>query len=105
MAGASFSDSTGDGNEAPDITSVQVSDAADGTVTVRVAVGNLQTLPPDTRFLLRFDLDNDAATGAGGDEAAARYSNTGRSSSFAGTGSSSRLSLRPAWRRASQAAS
>jgi hypothetical protein len=84
--GASFSDATGDANEAPDITSVSVSDAAEGTVTVHVAVGNLQTLPPDASFLLEFDLDNDVSTGAGGDEAVARYSADGTFDLFRWTG-------------------
>ena len=84
---ASFTDAAGDANEAPDITSVTVSDAVAGQVTVRVAVRNLPVLPSGARVLLRFDLDNDPATGAAGDEAAAGYSSDGTLAFFRWNGS------------------
>jgi len=70
---ASFSDAAGDDNAAPDITSVQVSEAADGLITVVVGVRNYQTLPEGSWFNLWFDLDSNQGTGDAGDEALVRY--------------------------------
>jgi len=76
-AQSSFSDPEGDANEAPDIASVTVRDSGSGAVTVRVTFANFHTLPPSSRILLRFDLDEDEDTGSQGDEVVVRYSNDG----------------------------
>jgi hypothetical protein len=73
LAAASFSDPAGDNNEAPDVTSVAVSESAAGRLTVTVTVRNYATLPPDSWINLWFDVDSDANTGEGGDETLARY--------------------------------
>jgi len=72
-ASASYSDPSGDANEAPDITSVTVDDSTPGAVSVRVTVGNFEELPSESRIILQFDLDRDANTGAAGDELVIRY--------------------------------
>jgi hypothetical protein len=77
VGAASFSDATGDHNAAPDITSVQVSEAADGLVTIVVGVRNYQTLPADSWFNLWFDLDSNPNTGDLGDETLVRYVSSG----------------------------
>jgi hypothetical protein len=77
LASASFTDAAGDNNEAPDVTSVTVSEPAAGMVTVSVAVRNYQSLPDSTWFNLWFDLDLDPETGDAGDEALARYLSNG----------------------------
>jgi hypothetical protein len=84
---ASFSDAAGDDNAAPDITSVQVSEAANGLVTLVVGVRNFQTLPEESWFNLWFDLDSNQSTGDAGDETLVRYVAGGRSSSTSGTAS------------------
>jgi hypothetical protein len=76
-ASASYQDSQGDTNEAPDIASVTVDDAAQETVTVRVRFANFQELPPNSRVILRLDLDRNETTGAQGDEITIRYSSDG----------------------------
>ena len=73
LADAAFSDAVGDNNEAPDITSVEVSETADGMLTVRTTVANYQTLPNDSFIHLWFDLDNNTRTGSDGDEANVLY--------------------------------
>ncbi len=77
VGAASFSDAVGDHNEAPDITSVQVSEAADGLVTIVVGVRNYQSLPADSWFNLWFDLDSNPNTGDAGDETLVRYVSSG----------------------------
>jgi len=75
---ASFSDSTGDDNASPDITSVAVSEPVAGAVSVAVAVGNYQTLPTGSWFNLWFDLDRNPDTGdPSGDEALIRFLSEG----------------------------
>ena len=73
LADAAFSDAVGDNNEAPDITSVEVSETPDGMFTVRATVANYQALPQDSFIHLWFDLDNNTCTGADGDEANVLY--------------------------------
>lgn len=78
LASASFSDAAGDANEAPDITSVTVSESSGGgTVTVRVKVGNFDILPVNSGIFILFDLDLSASTGADGDEAVVRFTSAG----------------------------
>ena len=77
LGAASFTDGAGDANAAPDITSVQVSEAADGLVSVVVGVGNYETLPVDSWFNLWFDEDSNEGTGYDGDETLVRYVSTG----------------------------
>lgn len=86
-ASASYADPEGDTNEAPDIASVTVDDAAQETVTVRVRFGNFQELPPNSRIILRLDLDRDESTGAQGDEITIRYSSDGTLDFFRWDGS------------------
>ncbi len=75
---ASFSDSTGDDNASPDITSVVVSEPVAGTLSVAVTVGNYQTLPRESWFNLWFDLDRNSNTGdPSGDEALVRFLSEG----------------------------
>jgi hypothetical protein len=74
---ASFSDSAGDQNAAPDITNVQVSEAPEGVVTIVVGIRNYQALPGDSWFNLWFDLDSNQSTGETGDEVLVRYVSTG----------------------------
>jgi hypothetical protein len=77
LGAASYSDSAGDDNAAPDLTSVVVSEAPDGTLTLTLAVANYQTLPADSWFNLWFDLDSNQETGDAGDEALVRYNSDG----------------------------
>ncbi len=75
---ATFADDPGDDNAAPDVTSVSVSEAPDGMLTLVVRVGNYQSLPADSWFNFWFDLDSNPLTGDEGDEALVRYQNRGR---------------------------
>jgi hypothetical protein len=77
FAAASFSDAPDDANAAPDITSVQVVESAEGVITLTVAVANFQQLPADSWFNLWFDLDSNPNTGDAGDETLVRYVSTG----------------------------
>jgi len=70
---AEYADLTGDANETPDITSVVVDNSTSGVVNVRVAVGNFQELPSESRIILQFDLDRNATTGLAGDELVVRF--------------------------------
>src|SRR6266581_4934290 len=76
-AGASFGDTAGDANDAPDVASVSVSDASGTGVTIRVALRNFQALPTDARIDVRLDLDRDAGTGASGAELVVEYAGDG----------------------------
>jgi hypothetical protein len=78
LAASSYSDPPGDANEAPDIVDVKVSQSTDGNVNVAVAVDNFAVLPVNSWINLWFDLDSNASTGDGGDEALVRYSSDGR---------------------------
>jgi hypothetical protein len=73
LGAASFADASGDDNAAPDITSVQLSESADGVVTLTVAVANYSQLPTESWFNLWFDLDSNPNTGDAGDEVLVRY--------------------------------
>ena len=77
LGAASFSDAAGDDNAAPDITSVQLSESADGVVTVTIGVANYPRLPEESWFNLWFDLDSNAGTGDAGDETLVRFVSTG----------------------------
>jgi hypothetical protein len=78
LASASFSDASGDTNDAPDITSVTVSESPGGTgFLIGVALGNAATMPAESGVVLLFDLDQNARTGANGTEAALRYASDG----------------------------
>lgn len=77
LGASSYSDPAGDDNAAPDVTSVAVAKAADGTVTITIGVANFQTLPLDTWFNLWFDLDAKQSTGSDGDEALVRFNANG----------------------------
>jgi hypothetical protein len=77
LGAASYSDAAGDDNAAPDITSVQLSESADGVVTLTVAVANYPQLPAESWFNLWFDLDSNPNTGDAGDEVLVRYVSDG----------------------------
>ena len=94
-ASASYQDPQGDTNEAPDIASVTVDDAAADTVTVRRQVRQLPELPANSRVILRLDLDRNETTGAQGDEITLRYSSDGTLDFFRWDGSSSCRAPRP----------
>jgi len=77
LAATSYSDPAGDHNDAPDITSVQVSEAPDGLVTITIDMRNYQALPSDSWINVWFDLDSNPNTGDFGDETLVRYVSTG----------------------------
>lgn len=93
LASSSFSDESGDNNEAPDLTSVTVSEPATGMLSVSVAVDNFETLPTSSWINLWFDLDSNVTTGDAGDEALVRYSAEGKLEFFRWNGTE--LALRP----------
>jgi hypothetical protein len=68
-----FTDGAGDDNAAPDVTTVSVSEAPDGMLTVALTAANYQALPANSWFNLWFDLDSNQQTGDVGDEALVRY--------------------------------
>jgi hypothetical protein len=67
-----FSDPAGDQKGTPgaglDITTVEVTHAADGLITFHVRIANYQVLPPTSFIAVFFDLDRDFNTGDLGDE-------------------------------------
>jgi len=77
VAASSYSDAQGDNNEAPDLRTVTLAEAPDGTVSIAVAVGNFQTLPENSWINLWFDLDSNASTGDEGDETLIRFLSDG----------------------------
>jgi hypothetical protein len=79
-ADQSFEDPSGDTlGTAPDLTTLAVSNTADGNVTFRITIANYQVLPPApgarSHLSLFFDLDRNEATGELGDEAQAHFVN------------------------------
>jgi hypothetical protein len=82
-----FSDVAGDVNTAPDVTGVEVSEAVAGTLTVRLTVGNFQTLPAESWVNVWFDTDSNLNTGAEGDEALVRHVAAGSVEVYRWTGS------------------
>jgi len=73
-----FSDPVGDTNEAPDITSVEISEPTAGTLTLKLTVANHTSLPPNSWVNLWFDIDSSSDTGDdAGDEALVRYVSDG----------------------------
>lgn len=58
---------------APDITNVQVSNARNGLITIRVTIGNFEALPPHSAIVLLIDLDRNMATGDLGFENAVSF--------------------------------
>ncbi len=77
FASSSYPDAAGDNNEAPDLRTVTLAEAPDGTVSVAVGVGNYESLPADSWINVWFDLDSDQSTGYDGDEALVQYLSTG----------------------------
>lgn len=82
-----FADAAGDANTAPDVTGVEVSETTPGTITIRLTVGNFQTLPAESWVNLWFDTDSDQNTGAAGDEALVRHVASGAPEVFLWNGS------------------
>jgi hypothetical protein len=73
-----FSDRGGDENSAPDITSVEISESAPGTMSVKLAVANYTALPEESWVNLWFDIDSSSSTGDdAGDEQLVRYLSSG----------------------------
>jgi hypothetical protein len=70
QAAGGFSDPAGDSGDAPDITTVAVSDDASGNITFRVTVANQPDLAADAELVLVLDSDRNEATG---DEAGFDY--------------------------------
>ena len=75
-----FEDPAGDNQgPAPDVTTVEVSNTPDGTITFRITIANFQTLPPPpsarAHLSLFLDLDKDESTGESGREAEAIFVN------------------------------
>jgi hypothetical protein len=63
-AGATtFTDTTGDGNGAPDVTGVTVSNDANGQITMQINVPGLASIAADEVVLVRLDTDQNPATG------------------------------------------
>lgn len=77
LSAASYSDTVGDANAAPDLTSVTVSEPVVGSLQITIVVGNFQSLPTNSWINVWFDLDSDPRTGDGGDEALVRYLSDG----------------------------
>jgi hypothetical protein len=61
---ATFADSIGEDPNAPDITSVVVSNDDAGLITIQINIGNRPTLTPDMFVLVFLDTDQNASTGA-----------------------------------------
>lgn len=87
LAARGFSDPADDVNTAPDITSVEVSEATAGVLTITLTVGNFQSLPANSWINLWFDTDSNQDTGAEGDEALVRYLESGDTDIYTWNGS------------------
>jgi len=61
-----FRDAAGEDPEAPDITTVRVSNDDEGRIAFRIALSNRPTLRDDMRFSLSIDADHNAHTGLEG---------------------------------------
>ena len=93
-AASSFSDASGDNNEAPDLRSVTLAEAASGTISITIAVGNFERLPAESWINLWLDLDSNPETGYQGDEALLLYSASSGLAFYRWTGDA--LAARPA---------
>src|SRR5258708_34098814 len=58
-----FADSIGEDANAPDITSIDVSNDDAGNITFKINISNLPALTPDMTILTFLDTDQNAATG------------------------------------------
>ena len=87
LAAASFSDTAGDNNAAPDVTTVAVSETPDGNLTIAATIANYQALPANSWVNLWFDLDSNPRTGDDGDEALVQYFDDGGLQFFRWNGS------------------
>jgi hypothetical protein len=58
-----FPDSTGEDPNAPDITSIDVSNDDSGNITIKINISNRPALTPDMIILVWFDTDSNPATG------------------------------------------
>ncbi|HUG65774.1 MAG TPA: hypothetical protein VMK83_11195 [Gaiellaceae bacterium] len=87
VAARAYSDPAGDVNTAPDITAVEVSEAAAGVLRITVAIANFQSLPENSWVNLWFDTDSNQDTGAEGDEALVRYLASGGTEVYTWNGS------------------
>jgi hypothetical protein len=68
-----FPDPSGDQPAAPDVTSLRISDAKDGTVTFAITTANYETLPPSALIVLLIDQDGLRSKTAGGTDVAVAY--------------------------------
>jgi hypothetical protein len=83
-----FSDPAGDTNTAPDMRSLEISESTAGVLTIALAVGNYQSLPPNSWVNLWFDVDSNSSTGDdAGDEALVRYLSSGSTELYTWNGS------------------
>ena len=60
---ATFADSSGEDANAPDITSIAVSNDDAGMITFKINISNRPALTPDMTVLLFLDTDQNATTG------------------------------------------
>lgn len=67
-AQVAFADPAGDQDGAPDITSVKVTDAKNGWISIAISTPNYVQLPAEALLLVSIDRDNRARTGDGGAE-------------------------------------
>ena len=77
-----YADPAGDANGAPDITALEMSETAAGSLSIRVGIGNFATLPTDSWVNVWFDTDSNQQTGDAGDEALIRHSADGSNELF-----------------------
>jgi len=92
-AASSFSDATGDNNEAPDLRSVTLAEAPSGRISIAVSVGNFERLPAESWINVWLDLDSNPETGYEGDEALLLYSASSGLAFYQWTGDA--LAVRP----------
>ena len=63
-APVTYTDAVGDAGSAPDITSVTISNTADGLVTFQIAIANQPSLAPGAFVFVDIDTDQNATTGS-----------------------------------------
>ena len=66
LASVTFTDSSGDSGDGPDVTTVQVADDSSGTITFVATIGNRPSLNDTDAVQAFFDTDKNSGTGNGG---------------------------------------